>query len=377
MKKILCLFVLFGMLPLCTLSVSASADSGLIGEQKWQELEKSLPEELREELLEGVNGVEDYADTVISKSGSEELISKILDVVSIEIVDILKLFLAILALTVISAVFGTAGASIADASLNGAIRLCSVGSMLVLIVYAQYEHFLRIESFFDSLGTLMRAMIPMCAGIWAMGGNVSTATVGSASLFLMLSVCEGLLRNSVIPVCCVMSVLGLCDAMSDEMKTGRLLGAIKKIYTVFLGFIMTLLLSSLSAQTAIAASADTTASRTARLLSGNLIPIIGGGVGETLRTVGGGVAYLKNVFGIGGIIMIVYLLLPIGMSVLLTRVVFLLSGGIAEMLGCSNEARLLGHLGEIYGSMLAVISGVCVSFVLALCVFMQTVIAVV
>ena len=376
MKKILCLVVLCAMLFCCALPVYASGENDLVGEEEWNEFEDSLPDELREEFAGGAEGIEGYAESVSEKSSSEAIFSKIFEILSLELGDAAKLFVTVLALIVISAVFNTAGSSFADDSLACAIRFCSAGSMFAVIVYTQYEHFERIESFFTSLGSLMSAMIPMSASIWAMGGNVSTASVGSASLFVMLSVCEGLLRNSVIPVCCVMSVLGLCDAMSEEMKTGRLLGAIKKIYTFFLGIIMTLLLSSLSAQTAIAAATDTTASRTARLISGSVIPVVGGSVGETLRTVSTGVAYLKNIFGIGGIIMIFYLLLPIGISVLLARIVFLLSAGIAEVLGCGNEARFLTNLGEIYGSMLAVISGVCVMFVLALCIFMQTVIAV-
>lgn len=376
MKRILWLLVLCVMLLCCTLPVSASGNSELVGKEEWGEFEDSLPDELREDFLGDGEGLDGYADSVSDKSSGEVIFSKLFEVVSFELGDALKLFLTVLSMIVISALFNTASSSFSDDSLAHAIRFCTSGTIFAVIVYTQYAHFERIESFFDSLGSLMRAMIPMSASIWAMGGNVSTASVGSASLFVMLSVCEGLLRNSVIPVCCVMSVLGLCDAMSDEMKTGRLLAAIKKIYTFFLGIIMTLLLSSLSAQTAIAAAADTTASRTARMLSGSMIPVVGGSVGETLRTVSGGVAYLKNIFGIGGIIMIFYLLLPVGISVLLARVVFLLSGGIAEILGCNNEARFLTNLGEIYGSMLAVISGVCVMFVLALCVFMQTVIAV-
>ena len=139
---------------------------------------------------------------------------------------------------------------------------------------------------------------------------------------------------------------------------------------------MTVLLSALSAQTSIAASADTAAARTARLVSGTVIPVVGGSVGETFRTVAGGVVYLKNIFGIGGILMIVLLVLPLGVSVLLTRFVFLICGGIADMLGCSGEAKLLENLGEVYGCMSGVVAGVCVMFIMALCIFMQTVVAV-
>ena len=111
-------------------------------------------------------------------------------------------------------------------------------------------------------------------------------------------------------------------------------------------------------------------------MSGSFIPVLGGSVGETLRTVASGVSYLKNVFGVGGILMIFSLLLPVCVSVLLYRTVFIVCGAIADLFGCASEARLLDGLGEVYGTMLAVITSVSVMFVLALCIFMQSVVAV-
>lgn len=377
MKKCFAVLFVLIMATLCCIPTSAKDGADLISTDEWHNFAESLPDELRDDIFDGeISDSEGYGEEVVEKVGIKYVFSKLLETLSLEWGSVAKLFFSILALLILSAVFNAASSSFSNDSLTSAVRFCSTGAIFAVIVYTQYTHFERIEMFFDSLGTLMRAMIPMTAGIWAMGGNVSTASVGSASFFVMLSVCEELLRNSVVPVCCVMSVLGLCDAMSDEMKTGRLLGAIKKIYAFFLGIIMTLLLSSLSAQTAIAAAADTASARTARMLSGTVIPVVGGSVGETLRTVYGGVAYLKTVFGVGGIVMIACLLLPVGVSVLLTRLVFLMSGGLAELLGCGNEARFLSNLGEIYGTMLAVISGVSVMFILALCIFMQTVVAV-
>ena len=157
---------------------------------------------------------------------------------------------------------------------------------------------------------------------------------------------------------------------------GKIMNAIKKIYNFVLTLVMTVLLSSLAAQTALAAAADSTAARTARLVSGTMIPVLGGSVGETFRTVSAGVSYLKNVFGIGSIIMIALLVLPVVITIVLTRFTFLLGAGLADMLGCSAEARALENLGEVYGTMLAVVSGVGVMFIMALCIFMQSVIAV-
>ena len=374
MRMLSASLTLFVLLFLLSFPISATPGEELIDKVELEEFLGSLPEDVDE--LEDVEDIDGLADAVGEMSGVEYIIKSVLDALGLELGAALMLFLAICALLVLSAVFNTSGASAQNSALSSAIRFCSVGGLFSTVVYMQYKHFSQIEVFFDSLGKLMNSIIPMTATVWAMGGNVSNASVGSASFYVMLAISERLFRSSVLPVCCVMSVLGLCDAMSDEMRLGKMLGAIKKIYAFFLGIVITLLLSSLGAQTAILASADSAAARTARMLSGSFIPILGGSVGETLRTVSGGVSYLKNIFGIGGIIMIFSLLLPVAVSLLLARIVFLISAGIAEVLGCANEARMLENLGEVYGTMLAVAVSVSVMFILSLCIFVQSAVAV-
>jgi hypothetical protein len=80
-----------------------------------------------------------------------------------------------------------------------------------------------------------------------------------------------------------------------------------------------------------------------------VIPGIGGAVGDTVRTLAGSVSYIKNVVGVGGIALIVVLTLPTLISLLLSRLVLLVTSTVAGMLGCSREGRLLSELGNIYG----------------------------
>ena len=374
-KTVWVLLVSAVIIFMLSISVSASAKSD------FSELDgfvETLPEQFKEEIesSEGEDKIEKLENAVIKMSSGEQMLSKLIEAIGLQAESVLKLFFAICALLILSSMFRTASSSFDNDALTSAVRFCSTGALFATVVYTQYSHFERVESFFESLGSLMNAMIPITATVWAIGGNIGCASVGSASLYLMLNVCEGLFGLSVIPVCSVMSVLGLCDAMSDEMKTGRLLGAIKKIYGFFLGIVMTVLVSSLAAQTSISAAADSTAARTVRMMSGSFIPVLGGSIGETLRTVSGGVVYLKNVFGFGGVLMIAGTLLPVAISLLLTRIVFLITAGLADILGCPNESRLLENLGDTFGTILAVCVSVSVMFVLALCIFMQSIVAV-
>lgn len=372
--------ILFTLLAIVALSFSLCVSVSATEAEISDEILLDIPDRMKEEFsIEGndtENNIEELGNAVVKMSSVEQLFSRLLDIAGVQADGALKLFLTICALLMISSVFRTAGSSLDNGALGSAIRFCAVGALFAIVVYSQYSHFERVEAFFESIGEIMRSMIPVTATIWALGGNVGSASVGSSSLYLMLNVSERLFGITVIPVCSVIGVLGLCEAISDEMKTGRLLAAIKKIYGFFLGIVMTILLSSLALQTSISASADSTAARAARMVSGSFIPILGGSIAETLRTVSGGVAYLKNIFGIGGILMIFGTLAPIAISMLLTRVTLLITSGLADLLGCPNESRLLENLGETFGTMLAVCVSVSVMFILSLCIFIQSVIAV-
>lgn len=367
------LLAMIFILPLFFFDVSGVSVDG----ELWEDFVNSLPQSVTDSFENGtLENVESFGESVSEMSSARYVIGRILDCIGLELRGSLTLFCSLCALLVLNASLSGASGTFLGADLGGAVRFCSAGAIFASVIYSQYGHFESIEMFFDSLGSLMRAMIPIGASLWAMGGNIVSASSGSATLYIMLGVSEGLFRTTVTPVCSVMSVLNLCDAMSDGMRTGRMLGAIRKIYSFFLCSVMTLLISCLAAQTALSASADGVAARTARLVSGSFIPILGGSVGETLRTVASGVGYLKNIFGVGGILMIFSLLLPVCISTLLSRAVFLVSGGIADMLGLASEARLLDGLGEVYGTMLAVVTSVSVMFLLSLCIFMQSVVAV-
>ncbi len=369
--------VILTAILLMTLPVSAAGQTVTLPEEDWGNFEEAIPDEIKDMLpSDAWDGDEGFFASVEEMSSAEYIMGVILDVLGDKLGSTLKLMLIILALLLISSVFSAVGDGMENSSLSSAMRFCSVGAVISVVVSVQYSHFEMLEGFFEKLGTMMNGMVPVVAGIWAMGGNVSTASSGSATLYVMLTVSRALWSKTVIPVCCALTVLGFCDALSDEVKTSKIMSAVKKIYNFLLALVMTVLLSALSAQTTLAASADTTAARAAKLVSGTVIPVVGGSVGETFRTLAASVSYLKGVFGVGGIVMIAILVLPVLMSTLLTRFAFLVCAGIADMLGCQGEARLLENLGESYGILVAVVSGVGIMFVLSLCIFMQTVVAI-
>ncbi len=341
------------------------------------ELEEAVPDGVQDKLPEDIfEGKESFGEAVAKLTTPKAVVSFLLDALGVGAAEAAKLFVGLLGVLVLSAAISAFCLSFENESLSRAVKFCTSAAIVGVIGGTLYSHLCRAREFFDAIGSMMGGMLPITASIWAMGGNVTTASAGSATFGVMLGVLEWLWSASVIPVSCLLAVMGFCDAMCEDVRMGKLAGAIKKTYNLMLGITLTLLVSCLGAQTAISAARDSTLARTAKLVGATVIPVVGGGISETFRTLGTSVQYLKSVFGIGGIIFILLLSLPVLATLLLTRLALLISAGLADMLGAASEAKLLESMSDVYGCMLGVCSCSAAVFILSLCIFVQSVVAV-
>lgn len=305
----------------------------------------------------------------------ERVFEELADIARVALPEAVSLLCAIAGLIIISAVCRQLCDGFAGGAISSGVGFVSAAAVISAILALQLNHFDMAERFFDSLGSLMESMIPVTGMVWAMGGNVTTASVGTVTLYAMLAVTQKICAATVLPVCYVTGMTAVCSGLCDGAMLGGFSGAVKKVYNFFIGLIMTVLVFVLGAQTTIAVSADTAAARGAKLLTGTVIPVVGGAVGDTLRTVAGSVQYIKSVVGVGGIILALALTLPTLISLLLFRLVFILTSGFADMLGCKTEGRLLSELGNVYGCLVGAVAICSVAFVIALGIFVRCTVA--
>lgn len=374
-KGMLCGALLVGFFALLCLPAFAS-DGIAISDDVWNEFANSVPKEALPYFGDGAfDDEESFFASVEELTVPESVVLALIELFGIEAGSLCKLLFLLMGVVIVSAGISAIAEQTENKTLSAIMRFCSLGAIFSASGYVFYSHFERLDEFFSRIAVFVNGMIPVTASIWALGGNVTTASAGSATLYCFLTVFEKLWAASAIPVFALLLMLGFCDVLCTELKTGRIVGTIKRIYGFFLGLSMTVLLSSLAAQTTLTAVADSVSARAGRLVSSTVIPIVGGNLGEALRTVASSVTYLKNIFGIGGIIIIAILVLPMAISLLLTRFIFNVTSTFADILGCEQESKLLASFYEAYGCMLAVVSGVGMMFVLSLCIFMKTVVA--
>ena len=363
------------------LPVGATADrlggTGAGIENEYRGFADSIPDEVAEQLPDEIfpNGdpadFSKIAEGVAEMSGFSYLLSAVGEILSVEWGTAWRILARTVGLLLISAVAGVLQRSFRSEALSRALSLgvsCAVFAAVLGTLYSQLQ---KVAEFLARLNTFVNAMLPLMTALHVMGGSVAVAAVQNSTLLLFLSICETVCSRTVIPMTGVCLVLTITSVLSPGLSLKGLTALIKTGYTKTLGFVMMLLSFVLSTQTLLRAAADSLTARAAKFLAGNLIPVVGGALGDTFRTVASGVAFLKSTVGVGAMIILFLMVIPVLISLLLSRLAFRLSLTVSDLLGCDAESRFLNELVNIYGMLIAVVSMCTVFLIFALTLFVR------
>ncbi len=358
------------LLPLLRFPVHAT-DITKEATDAYDTFKSTVPDEVAEllpaDFFEGT--LENGEEAMRKSTGIGTVLRSVGRVLGLTVGDAVRLLASISGLLVLSAMF-RALCPEERAGLSRALTFCSSLALAVLLFTLQRDSFLQMERYFAAIKGVATAFLPLMGTLYAMGGNVRAAAVNHSVLSAFLTLLETFCAGTVLPIAGICLSLSLLDATTGGSISLRpLAGFIKRSYTLCLSFLMLLLCGVLGVQTTLAKAGDTLALRTARFAAGSFLPVVGGSVSETLRTVAASVEYLRSVAGTGAILVLFYTFLPTFLSVLLTRTAFLLSGSVAKLLHCESEEKILSELASVFGYFLAIIASLFVMLVFSLTLF--------
>ncbi len=304
------------------------------------------------------------------------LLGALLESIGIHLRQALGVLASLIGVLLLSSVLTALRTSLSRHALSRAFSMLSSLVILTAIATCSYATAAAVSDALSTLCTLTNASLPMMGAVYAMGGNLTAAAASSAALTVYMTLMESIIGKTVVPFCCLCLALSWIGVAEPTVRVGTLLATLKKKYATLLSFLMMLLLAMLGAQSTLAARADTLAMRSARFAVGNLLPVVGGSVGELLRTVSAGVGYLRGVLGVCGVLLLLLALMPTIARLLLFRTVWQLAASLADLLGCDGERRLLEEIASLNGYLTAAVC-ICSSVpLLALTLFARCVSAI-
>ncbi len=199
------------------------------------------------------------------------------------------------------------------------------------------------------------ACVPVLGGILLAAGEPAKA-LSYETLTALAGNAVSLVANYfLVPLISCFLALSLVSAVCPAVPMNGLCELIAKAVKWILGFCMTLFTGLLTVHSLVTASADSAASRAVKFAVSSFVPVVGGALGEALRTVGGCIGVLKS--GVAAFVLLAegVLFLPAILQCVFWQLTLLFCSAVGEALGQKELSALLSAAGKAVGLLLAIL----------------------
>ncbi len=313
----------------------------------------NLPEDVRAMLPEGLEESKDETE-IAGKINGEYLAGLCSDLFRQGIGAGLRLFASLLGLILVCGVLQRCG----DIFLRDKTPIFEYALLLIaaLEIYSSvYSLFELTRSYISQINDYMTGISAAMGGIFLLSANVGTAAVQSAWFGLLLTVSEKISYQLLFPLLQISFALTLVSSLCPEMNLRSVTAFIRQICTTLLVGAMTLITVLMSFQTSIASAADSLGMRSIKFAASNVIPLIGGLVSDSLRTMAASLTLVKSTAGLVSIVgLLLCALLPLAM-LFTCKYSLSLSGVAADLLQTTSVKPLIEEAGKLVGFLIAII----------------------
>lgn len=366
--SLLAAFVLFPMMVFAeqrTFTYTVSDD--MTAEKAADELEKALPDGLGDFKS---NALDSLRNGGVELDGNSIAI-RLYNAVREELAAPVKLFFTLLALVICASVFSALSNAVKGNGVRAAFSLCSslcfCGSVCVPLLRIVE----RSGEYLHWLASFITALLPVFSSLYVAGGSVAGAAYASSGAYMLTALIEEVFAELLLPVCRLILAIAVTSSMSPLELSG-IVKVLKDLFATALTFLMMLNSAVYTLGNHIAAAKDGVAMRTVRFAAGSFIPVVGGAVGEAMRTVAGSLSVIRAGVGWVCCAAVIIILLPPIVSVLLYRTAIEFAGAAARLCSLSNEAKLLDGAATVCNLLAALMAASAVLFVLSVTLFIKT-----
>lgn len=366
MKWIRYLIVLLVLLPMLTTTVHGAKDTVQDSfSEEWDIFVESIPEEIRplaNDALYESDGAVELQKTFSLSYFWERVVTGL----KATWPSAAELFFSLAGLLIFTALFHRFSSAVSSEALNTAGELCSTLCLVLCITPVIQSSAEISEEFLTLITSCTGGITPVICALLVSTGNITTAAVANAMLMLVYTLFQSVIQVFLWPIVRLVYVMGIVGNLGGHLHFDSISRWIRRLFTWILSLMMVFLSVVFGIQGTMAVSTDSFSIKTAKFALGNFIPLVGNALSDAVGTVAGSLSLIKNTCGAFGLITVALLLLPVILHLLIHRIVIGAARGMAELLGCEREGRLLGEMYASLGYILAIVALVSALFIFIL-----------
>jgi stage III sporulation protein AE len=217
----------------------------------------------------------------------------------------------------------------------------------------------------DMTSFMLSLMPPMLTLLSAAGGLASTA-VFSPIMLALITVTATIMKSLVFPLVLFSSALGMIGNMSDRVQVNRFTDFVGFLIKIVIGFTSTLFLGVTGIYGITLPISDGLGIRFARFFAGNLVPVVGNLMQETLHLVAGGSLLIRNALGMVGMVAVCGICIFPAIKIMSMALIYRVASALVQPVSGSRLSDVLNIVASSLTNMFAAVAVVGLAFFLGL-----------
>lgn len=218
----------------------------------------------------------------------------------------------------------------------------------------------------DTLSGFMIALIPLILSLMATVGSITALAFFHPMTIFLIHISGVVISKIVLPLLLLGALLQIVSSLSKHYRVTHLAQMFRTFSLGILGVLLTVFIGVMSVQGGVHAVQDGLILKTAKFVTGNLIPVIGQTFTDAADTVLGASLLLKNAVGIVGLIIIVFIVIFPALKLFVIAIIYKLAAAILQPISDGPVVVSLHTISQYMFFILACLLTVSLMFFLAI-----------
>ena len=217
----------------------------------------------------------------------------------------------------------------------------------------------------DEMNFFVKAAVPVMCSLAVPGGKF-LSSAQTAGIIAGICVVTETAARVLLPLTSMMAALSAANNLSNDMTLKGLERLIKRVIMWCIGITMTVFVSLLKIRGLTGSSLDNVAGKTVRFAVGNMVPVVGGIISDSLENIISYSRAIQTGCGAVGIIALIYMIIPPVMQIAGMLVAFRITGIVTSPVTDSRINGAIDNFSDILGLVLIITVVVCILFITAM-----------
>lgn len=305
------------------------------------------------------------------KIDAKTIYSSVLKILGDEITSSITIIGGILAIIVIHAILKNIGENIGNNSISQIAYYVEYILIVTLIMKSFLTVIDMVKDAIVNLVSYINILIPLLLALVVTSGTAVTASAVQPVILWLIVLLGNGITMYILPILLISTVLGIVSNLSDKIQIGKLSKMLKSSIVWIMGFVLTLFVSFLSLEGTLTSGVDGLTLKGLKSASSTFIPVVGKALSDSVDTVLGATAVIKNAVGIVGIIVVLGICVVPIIKLIVLNILYNLSAAIAEPLADKKIINVMEQIADTFKVLLAIMFSISALLIVGIAIILK------